>query len=78
VEAPGVALRWQEFQELVRERAFLVKLLITGAFDVFINSTGLRRDVPESTRFVEALWRRREPVLDDWAPGPVPVASKEA
>jgi len=33
-----------------------------GTFDVFIDSSGFLLIAQESTEFVEALWRRREPV----------------
>lgn len=33
-----------------------------GTFDVFIDSTGFSSVAPESTYFLETLWRRREPV----------------
>ena len=47
--------------ETARSRAFLVKLLIQGAFDAFIESPAFLWIAPESTEFVEALWTRREP-----------------
>jgi hypothetical protein len=46
--------------KLARTRAFLVKLLMGGAFDVFIDSSRFCSTPPESTQFVEAFWRRRE------------------
>ena len=33
-----------------------------GTFDVFIDSPALLSIAPESTEFVEAFWKRREPV----------------
>jgi hypothetical protein len=62
VEAPGVALDQQGFQDSPRSRAFRVKLLIRGTFDVFIDSSRFLSIATESTEFVEALWRRRESV----------------
>src|SRR5215207_9420218 len=62
VEAPGVALVQQRFQKSARSRVFLVKLLVRGTFDVFIDSSGFLSIAPESAEFVEALWRRRESV----------------
>jgi hypothetical protein len=35
-----------------------------GAFDVFIDSSRFCSTPPKSTQFVEAFWRRREPVPD--------------
>jgi hypothetical protein len=64
VEAPGVAPIQQRFHVLARMRAFLLKLLVAGTFDVFIDSSGLYPITPESAQFVEAFWRRREPVPD--------------
>jgi len=43
-------------------RAFLVKLLMGPTFDVFIDTSGLHSSALKSTAFVEAFWRRREPV----------------
>jgi hypothetical protein len=48
--------------KLARTRAFLGKLLMGATFDAFIDSTALPPSAPKSTTFVEALWRRREPV----------------
>ncbi len=48
--------------KLARTRAFLVKLLMGGAFDVFIDSSRFCSTPPESTQFVEAFWRRRKPL----------------
>jgi hypothetical protein len=59
-EAPRAATIQQQFQQSARIRAFLVKLLMGTTFDVFIDSSGLRSSAPQSTAFVEALWRRRE------------------
>src|SRR5215207_2098210 len=67
VEAPGVALDQQRFQDPATSRAFPVKLLIRATFDVFIDSSRFSSDPRESTEFVEAFWRRREAV---------PVASR--
>jgi len=48
---------------ITREIArFLVKLLTVGTFDVFTDSPWFFSVPPESTEFLEALWRRREPV----------------
>ena len=48
---------------ITREIArFLVKLLTVGTFDVFTDSPRFFSVPPKSTHFVEALWRRREPV----------------
>jgi hypothetical protein len=48
--------------KLARTRAFLVKLLMGGTFDVFIDSSRFCSTPPQSTQFVEAFWRRREPL----------------
>jgi hypothetical protein len=66
VEAPGFALGQQRFQKSARSRAFPVKLLVQRTFGVFIESSRFRSITPESTEFVEALWRRREPVPVAW------------
>jgi hypothetical protein len=60
VEAPGVALDQQGFEDPARSRAFSVKLLIRATFDVFTDSPAVFSIPFESTQFVEALWRRRE------------------
>src|SRR5215211_4499928 len=39
-----------------------VKLLMGATLDVFIDSPGFRSTPHESTQFVEAFWRRREPI----------------
>ena len=62
VEAPGVALVQQRFRNQREVALFRSKLLIRGTFDVFIDSSGFLSIAPESTEFVEALWRRRESV----------------
>lgn len=48
--------------EIGEKSRFLVKLLMRGTFDVFIDSPAFLWIPPESTDFVEALWRRRVPV----------------
>ena len=48
--------------KLARSRAFLVKPLVQGTFDVFMESAGFCSIAGESTEFVETFWRRREPV----------------
>jgi hypothetical protein len=70
VEAPGVAPRGWGCRRRVRERAVLVNLLSAGAFDVFLPSTGLPRTAPESTEFLETLWRRRERSASGSVPSP--------
>jgi transposase InsO family protein len=50
------------FSKTARSRAFPVKLLMRGTFDVFIDSAGFSSIALESTEFVETLWRRRESV----------------
>jgi len=60
VEAPGVALDQRGLTDPARSRAFLVKLLMQRTFDVFIDSAGLHSSAPNSTEFLEGLWRRRE------------------
>jgi hypothetical protein len=62
VEAPGFATIQQRFQDQARSRAFPVKLLMAGTFDVSIESSGFCPITPQSTQFVEAFWRRRESV----------------
>jgi hypothetical protein len=62
MEAPGFATSQGQFKKLARTRAFLVKLLMGATFDVFIDSSPFFEVPPESTQFVEAFWRRREPV----------------
>ena len=52
------AVAWK----IIESRAFLVKLLMKRDFDAFSDSSTILPVPPESTRFVEALWRRREPV----------------
>jgi hypothetical protein len=47
---------------LAKTRAFLVKRLPGATFDVFIDSSRFCSTPPESTQFVEAFWRRREPL----------------
>lgn len=52
--------------EISREAAlFLVKLLIGATFDVFSASSGFLSIAPKSTKVLEPLWRRRDPL-----PGP--------
>ena len=62
MEAPGVAFSQQRFQKFARSRAFPVKLLMLCTFDVFIDFARFLSNTPESTEFVETLWRRREPI----------------
>jgi hypothetical protein len=78
VEAPGVGFGQQGSHESARNRAFPVKLLIRGTFDVSVNFPGFSSVTPESTYFLETLWRRREPVPEAKATGRQPGASKEA
>jgi len=58
----GICNHAAPFRKSARTRAFLVKLLMGTTFDVFIGSSRFRLSAPRSTAFVEAFWRRREPV----------------
>ena len=58
----GICTHSAAVLNLARSRAFLVKLLMRRTFDVFIDSARFPSLTPESTEFVEALWRPREHV----------------
>ena len=63
---------------ITREIArFLVKLLTVGTFDVFTDSPWFFSVPPESTEFLEALWRRREPVPEAGGRGAVPASPSD-
>jgi hypothetical protein len=61
VEAPGVATTWEQFEESLRDARFWPKLLKRRTFATAAEFSGVLRCDPESTEFLETLWRRWEP-----------------
>jgi hypothetical protein len=68
VEAAGVELEFVRFSSVVMAHDFWSKSLIPRRLAAAGVSPHVLGNPQYSTRFVEALWRRREPVL------PVPAA----